>query len=116
MKIGELAAISGLSAHTLRYYERIGLLPFARRDDSGQRSYDSSILKWIDFLSKLKATGMPIRDMQRYATLREQGENSYGERQNLLITHRESVRSHIAELQASLLVLDEKIKSYRCNV
>lgn len=115
MKIGELAAKTGLSAHTIRYYERIGLLPFARRDASGQRSYETSILKWIDFLSRLKATGMPIRDMQRYAKLREQGKSSNSERQNLLISHRETVRSHMVELQASLLVLDEKIKSYRSN-
>lgn len=112
MKIGELSAKTGLSAHTIRYYERIGLLPFAMRDASGQRSYDTSILKWIEFLSRLKATGMPIRNMQRYAKLREQGDSTNEERQNLLIKHRESVRSHMTELQASLLVLDEKINSY----
>lgn len=112
MKIGELAAKTGLTAHTIRYYERIGLLPFALRDASGQRSYDASILKWIAFLSRLKATGMPIRDMQRYARLREQGECTNDERQALLIEHRKKVRAHMAELQASLLVLDEKINSY----
>ena len=54
MKIGELAKRSGLSAHTIRYYERIGLLPYADRDRSGQRDYDASILTWIDLLGRLK--------------------------------------------------------------
>lgn len=115
MKIGQLAAQTGLSAHTIRYYERIGLLPFALRDASGQRSYDASILKWIAFLSRLKATSMPIRDMQRYAKLREAGDSTKKDRQSLLIAHRKTVRAHMAELQASLLVLDEKINSYNSN-
>ncbi|MGO4908505.1 MerR family DNA-binding transcriptional regulator [Pseudorhodobacter sp. W20_MBD10_FR17] len=62
MKIGELAKRSGLTAYTIRYYERIGLLPFANRDAGGQRDYDPSILVWIEFLGRLKATGMPIRE------------------------------------------------------
>lgn len=70
MKIGELVKRSGLSAHTIRYYERIGLLPHADRDQSGQRDYDASILIWIEFLDRLKTTGMPIREMLRYAALR----------------------------------------------
>ncbi len=73
MKIGELAKRSGLSAHTIRYYERIGLLPYADRDQSSQRDYDASILIWIAFLGRLKTTGMPIREMLRYAALRESG-------------------------------------------
>lgn len=73
MKIGELAGRSGLSAHTIRYYERIGLLPYADRDRSRQRDYDASILTWIDFLGRLKTTGMPIREMLRYAALRDEG-------------------------------------------
>ena len=65
MKIGELAKRTGLSPHTIRYYERIGLLPFADRDAGGRRDYDESILTWIEFLGRLKTTGMPIRAMQR---------------------------------------------------
>jgi DNA-binding transcriptional MerR regulator len=112
MKIGELARRSGLSAHTIRYYERIGLLPYADRDRSGQRDYDASILTWIEFLGRLKATGMPIREMLRYAALRTGGAGTEAERRQLLERHRERVRTSIAELQASLLVLDAKIASY----
>lgn len=112
MKIGDLARRTGLSAHTIRYYERIGLLPRAPRNASRQREYDASILVWIDFLGRLKTTGMPIRDMLRYAQLRERGEKTGSERHALLERHRARVRAHIAELQASLAVLDTKIAGY----
>ncbi len=112
MKIGELAKRSGLSAHTIRDYERIGLLPYADRDRSSRRDYDASILVWIEFLRRLKTTGMPIRDMLRYAALRERGAGTEAERRELLEQHRARVRAHVAELQACLLVLDAKIAGY----
>lgn len=112
MKIGELARRSGLSAHTIRYYERIGLLPYADRDRSRQRDYDASILTWIDFLGRLKTTGRPIREMLRYAALREAGSGTEADRRSLLERHREQVRARVAELEACLLVLDTKIAGY----
>lgn len=112
MKIGELAKRSGLSTHTIRYYERIGLLPHANRDRSSQRDYDASIFVWIEFLGHLKTTGMPIREMLRYAALRAEGDQTGAQRRELLQQHRERVRSHVAELQACLLVLDAKIGGY----
>lgn len=112
MKIGDLARRTGLSTHTIRYYERIGLLPRAPRDSSRQREYDTSILTWIGFLGRLKTTGMPIRDMLRYAHLRERGLETQDERCLLLEGHRAKVRAHIAELQACLAVLDTKIAGY----
>jgi DNA-binding transcriptional MerR regulator len=80
MKIGDLAKRSGLSAHTLRYCERIGLLPYADRNRSGQHDYDAAILTWIEFLGRLKTTGMPIRDMLRYAELVGGGNNTLCQR------------------------------------
>ncbi|MGY3449722.1 MerR family transcriptional regulator [Bradyrhizobium sp. USDA 4353] len=112
MKIGELARQSGLTAHTIRYYERIGLLPRADRDHARQRDYDASILTWIEFLGRLKATGMPIRDMLRYAELRARGAATEPERRRLLERHREAVRARVATLRDCLLVLDGKIAGY----
>ncbi|WP_456772172.1 MerR family transcriptional regulator [Bradyrhizobium sp. USDA 4369] len=112
MKIGELARQSGLTPHTIRYYERIGLLPRADRDRQRQRDYDASILTWIEFLGRLKSTGMPIRDMLRYAELRAQGAASEPERRRLLERHREAVRARVATMQDCLLVLDGKIAGY----
>lgn len=112
MKIGELAALSGLSVHTIRYYERIGLIPYATRDASGQRAYDGSVLAWIEFLGRLKTTGMPIQGMLRYAQLRAEGQATEAERCALLAEHREAVRAQVAELQTCLLALDKKIDGY----
>ena len=112
MKIGEIARRSGLSVHTLRYYERIGLLPFADRDSAGRRDYDPSILVWIEFLDRLKTTGMPIREMLRYAALREAGPATGAERRVMLERHRAEVRAHVERLEACLLVLDAKIAGY----
>lgn len=112
MKIGDLAKRSGLSAHTIRYYERIGLLPYAGRDRSGQRDYDASILAWIEFLGHLKMTGMPIRNMLEYARLRDLGEETGPERQKMLEQHRAVVQAHVAKLQSCLSVLDIKIAGY----
>jgi len=112
MKIGELARRSGLSTHTIRYYERIGLLPYADRNQSKHRDYDASILVWIEFLDRLKTTGMPVRDMLRYAALRAEGAGTEASRRELLVKHREHVRAHVAELNACLLVLNAKIDGY----
>jgi len=112
MKIGELAKRAGLSGHTIRYYERIGLLPRAQRDRSNQRDYDAAILDWIAFLGRLKTTGMAIREMLAYARLRAAGAATAPERRALLERHRAAVRRRVAELQASLLVLDQKIAGY----
>ena len=112
MKIGELARRTGLSTHTLRYYERIGLLPRAVRGRSSQREYDATILPWIAFLGRLRTTGMPIRDMVRYAGLRARGTATKAERKELLVQHRARVRTHLAELHACLAVLDTKIAGY----
>lgn len=112
MKIGELARRCGLTAHTIRYYERIGLLPYAHRDGGRQRDYDASILVWIEFLHRLKTTGMPIRDMLRYAKLRDTGDATNCERRLLLETHRAAVAAQIASLQDSLSALDAKIAGY----
>jgi DNA-binding transcriptional MerR regulator len=112
MKIGDLARASGLSIDTLRYYEKIGLLPRARRA-GGQRIYGEDILTWIDFLKRLKATGMPIAEMITYARLREAGPETSALRRQMMEAHRASVAARIAELDANLAVLDGKIETYR---
>ena len=112
MKIGELARRSGLTATTIRYYERIGLLPRVDRDRSRQRDYDASILVWIEFLGRLKTTGMPLREMLLYARLRQEGDATGPQRRRLLEAHRERVRAHVDALTGCLLVLDAKIGGY----
>lgn len=110
--IQEASRKSGLSAHTLRYYERIGLIHEVDRSPNGHRSYAAPDLNWLDFLTKLRATGMPIAAMCRYAELRRQGSESFAERRRLLQAHRERVKAQIAQLTGDLAVLDHKIDFY----
>ena len=116
MKIGDLAKQAGLTAYTIRYYERIGLLPPADRHASGIRDYDPKALIWIGFLQRLKTTGMPLRDMLTYAALRNTGAGSIAERHDLLVRHRASLCARLTDLNASLVVLDAKIASYAAPV
>ena len=92
LSIAEAAHASGLSSHTLRYYERTGLLEPVIRDGSGHRRYREADLERISFLTKLRATGMPIREVRRYAGLMKAGEATNEERLALLEAHREAVR------------------------
>nr|WP_229844835.1 MerR family transcriptional regulator [Streptomyces cinnamoneus] len=110
--ISEVAAYTGLSAHTLRWYERIGLMPHVDRSHTGQRRYTSRDLDWLDLVGRLRLTGMPVADMVRYAELVRQGEETFAERERLLSAHRDDVRRRIAELRSTLDVLDYKIEIY----
>jgi DNA-binding transcriptional MerR regulator len=110
--ISQVAEKSGLSAHTLRWYERIGLLDRVERGPDGRRRFSETDLEWVVLLNNLRTTGMRIRDMQRYAELvRSGGEEA--ERMALLEQHRELVLQSLAQQQACLRVLDRKIRTYR---
>ncbi len=110
--ISEVVAATGLSAHTLRWYERIGLMPHVDRSHTGQRCYSNRDLNWLDLVGKLQLTGMPVTDMVPYAELVRAGEHTFPEREELLTAHREDVRRRIAELQGTLAILDHKIDNY----
>ena len=112
LSIKEAAAESGVSAHTLRYYERIGLLPAVQRDANGQRRYGPSDLGAISILMRLRATGMPIQGMQRFAALLALGDDAMPERRALLEAHGQSVRQGIRELETNLSAIDAKIALY----
>jgi DNA-binding transcriptional MerR regulator len=110
--IAEAAQLSGLSIDTLRYYERIELIDPPARDSGGRRAYSEEDLAWLEFLTKLRTTGMPIRLMREYAKLRHQGLATAGHRRQILVEHRKDVLARIADLQACLEVLNYKISHY----
>lgn len=110
--ISEVVALTGLTAHTLRWYERIGLMPHIDRSHTGQRRYCNRDLDWLDLVGKLRLTGMPVADMVRYAELVREGDHTYTDRFELLKATREDVLARIAELQDTLAVLDRKINFY----
>jgi DNA-binding transcriptional MerR regulator len=113
MTIADAAEASGLTAHTLRYYERAGLLRPVERAGSGHRRYSDGDLSWIDFLTKLRSTGMPIRQMRRYAELVWAGDHTEPERLALLEAHRDQVHARLIETQRCLTRIDYKIDLYR---
>ncbi|MGH3966454.1 MAG: MerR family transcriptional regulator [Pseudonocardiaceae bacterium] len=109
--IGEVAEATGVSAHTLRYYERIGLVEVGR-DAGGRRVYDPEALARVVFVTRLRMSDMPIRDIARYLALVRQGEASVPARLALMQAHRESIQRRLQELQAALAVIDYKIATY----
>ena len=111
--IKEAAVQTRLTAHTLRYYERIGLLPSIARDANGQRRYTAHDLGAISILLTLRATGMPIGVMQRFVQLLEAGDSAVPERRALLEAHQRAVRANIAELETNLAAIETKIDTYK---
>jgi DNA-binding transcriptional MerR regulator len=112
LTIGQVAAATGLTTHTLRYYERAGLLHAVGRTAAGHRLYSPADLDWLEFVMRLKATGMPIVGMQAFARLREAGTATFEPRRDMLVAHRDAVLARIAELQTNLAAITDKIDWY----
>ncbi|VTR76991.1 putative HTH-type transcriptional regulator [Cellulomonas hominis] len=113
LTIAEAAAATGLSPHTLRYYERDGLLLDAvERAASGHRRYTERDLGWLHLLTRLRATGMPIREIREYADLVRRGEGTEPQRLALLQAHRDAVRAQLAEAAEHLAAIEMKIDLY----
>jgi DNA-binding transcriptional MerR regulator len=112
LTIQEVASLTGLSTYTLRYYERIGLIHPINRKENTRRCYTTDDVGWIDFLLKLRATGMSIKDMQRYAELQRQGEETLPERVEMLKALRVNVEARINELNEHLNLVHYKIEIY----
>jgi DNA-binding transcriptional MerR regulator len=113
LTISDAARASGVSAHTLRYYERAGLLDPVDRAASGHRRYAEEDLVRIQFLTKLRSTGMPIRQIRAYAELMRRGDETHEARLALLEEHREAVRARLADTARNLDLIDHKIDFYR---
>ena len=111
--IAQAAEHSGLSAHTLRYYERIGLIHPVGRGHNGPRRYGRDDLEWLALLTKLRTTDMPIRQMVEYAELVREGPHTAARRRAMLESHRAAIVTRMAQLEETAAVLDGKIEIYR---
>lgn len=111
--IGELSRLTGLSTHTLRFYESAGVLKPIARAATGHRRYHSDDVLWLEFVLRLKLTGMPLAEIKQYAQLRAQGEMTLSPRLTMLKLHRERLVAKMAELSECANALDEKIRTYR---
>ncbi len=113
LTIQQVAEKTGLSVHTLRYYERNGLLEPVHRVSSGHRRYSAEDLNRINFLTCLRATGMPIRQMQELTLLFRQRPNAIAERRAILEMHKQQVQTQIDELTRNLEMIQWKIHHYQ---
>lgn len=111
--IRTMAERCGMTTHTLRYYERVRLIQPVGRARNGHRRYSDADEAWLNFLHCMRATNMPIREMQRYAELRERGTDTSVERRKILEEHQAAIASQIAALQKAHSLLTHKITNYR---
>jgi len=111
--IRSMAERCGLTPHTLRYYERVGLIQPVGRARNGHRRYSEADEAWIKFLHCMRATSMPIREMQRYAELRERGDATSLDRRKLLEDHQAGIAARIIELEKAHALLTHKIANYK---
>lgn len=110
--IRQVAEMTGLTTHALRYYEAEGLLS-PDRDHNKRRLYTEADLEWIRFIQRLRETGMPVRDMRRYSDLRAAGDATLGERMEMLAAHRQKLDQKMRKLEEDMAALDGKIAIYK---
>jgi DNA-binding transcriptional MerR regulator len=113
MRIQHVAEQTGLSIHTLRYYEQAGLLSPVERASNGHREYMEDDVYRIIFVTRLRASGMPIADIRRYVELAQRGDATLLERLELLEDHKVSIERKIEELRQHLELISNKIEHYR---
>lgn len=111
LTVAQAADMLDVSAHTLRYYERIGLVTVPR-DGTGNRIYDADAMRRLVFLTRMRLSGMAIRDLQHYVALVDEGDETVPERLEMLLEHRDTIRRQIAERTLSLAATEYKIATY----
>ncbi len=112
LTISEVSSAIGMSPHTLRYYERIGLMHPVERAESGHRRYSMDAIGWLEFLRRLRATGMPIADMKRMVDLMREGDATIPDRLVILRDHQHAIERQIADLHRTLGEVNAKIAAY----
>lgn len=116
MNIQEFSRLSGISAHTLRYYEKIGIFHPVNRNASGHRDYCDKDILWAEFIKRLKETGMVLRQIKYYADLRSEGDSTVYTRMELLKNHANELKKKIAQEKHHLQKINEKISFYETAI
>lgn len=112
MKIAEVSQQYGLSSDTLRYYERVGLIPPVNRNESGIRDYNELDLRRVDFIKCMRSAGLPVEVLIEYVALVQQGDKTIEARKDILREQRELLLARMNEMQKTLDILDHKIEVY----
>lgn len=110
--INDVARRFNLSAHTLRFYDKEGLLPFVARNSAGNRAFTDADLDWVKLIVCLKDTGMPIKEIKAYCDWARLGSRTVDERKTMLAEHREEVLGQIEQLKLNLQLIEEKLAFY----
>jgi len=116
MKIAEISEKYGLSTDTLRYYERIGLIPPVNRNDSGVRNYSEVDEKRVSFIKCMRSAGLPIEALIEYMALVQQGDQTSEARKEILMEQRDLLTARMAEMQKTLDLLNYKISVYEQTI
>jgi MerR family transcriptional regulator, aldehyde-responsive regulator len=116
MKIAEVSEHYAISSDTLRYYERIGLIPSVNRSESGVRDYNETDVKWVEFIKCMRGAGLPIEALIEYVGLVQQGDKTIETRKEILKEQRELLIARMKEMQKTLDILDYKISEYESSV
>ncbi len=114
--IAKAAQITGLSVHTLRYYDKEGLMPYIERDASGIRKFKDSDFNWLRIITCLKDSGMPLKQIKKYIDLGMLGPSTTFDRLDIMKNHRESVLKKIELLHQHLQTIDNKIEAYEARI
>jgi MerR family transcriptional regulator, aldehyde-responsive regulator len=112
MKIAEVSEKYGLSTDTLRYYERVGLIPPVHRNEGGIRDYNELDLRRVDFIKCMRGAGLPIEVLMEYMRLVQQGDRTIEARKEILIEQRDLLAARMAEMQKTLDLLNHKVEVY----
>lgn len=112
MKIAEVSERYGLSADTLRYYERVGLIPPVHRNDGGIRDYNELDLRRVDFIKCMRGAGLPVEVLIEYMGLVQQGDKTIEARKEILIEQRDLLAARMAEIEKTLDLLNHKVEVY----
>ena len=109
----EVTQITGLSEYTLRFYEKQQLILNIKRDSNNYRLYSDFDIQWIQFLTKVKSTNMPLKDIQKYAELMAKGNSTLAEREEMLLKHKQRITEQISTLSDILIQIDNKLQRYQ---
>lgn len=116
MTIKEVSQRLGLTPDTLRYYERVGLIPPVNRNKNGIRDYTENDCQWIEFIKCMRQSGLPVEVLIKYVRLFQQGEETNQSRKEILIEQRDLISQKVEELQKTIIRLDKKIEMYEQNL
>ena len=110
--IGQVAKITGLTTHTLRYYDKFGILPSVGKNSAGLRRFTDDDLRWLNILECLKSTGLQLKDIKHYIDLSKQGDNSLQERYQIFLKQKQRVEEEMLKLKSNMEKINFKIKYY----